>query len=344
MYDTLTLIFIYGALTVIMILIPLIPVGMAIKEKKDINPLRINFDYIKDPRAIAGQFKVLFKEDYDEKELIAGNTLTGKRFGKLTIIGEEFEHKEFTNLVCITERTTVPSNTHFDQELVAKKDLILSSGCHAKAIYAPEKLTLGEECCVSRWIDTKGRLTIKNKSQINIASSSSTIHLEPQVSFSRLYGFPIMTSSQFTYNHDLTVLLQTHEVAAQIEKNLLYLQKENHTMEEKENVFQSMVLAGKLHMKSEAKVFGDIKANDDVVLEKGCVVDGNIICEGDIIIGEGCFVTGDLFSRKSITIHKDTQIGTDTRTKSVIAKGKITLHEHIAIFNYILTDTRGYTV
>jgi len=344
MSESMNLLLIYGTLTAVMMLIPLIPVWKAVKEKKDINPLDVNLAYSKDPHAIAEHFIALFNNDYPEDALIAGRVLNGKRLGKLSVIASVFKKSRYKNLVCTIEEIVVPPNTRFDQELMAKKTISLSSGCHAKAIYAAEALTLGNDCCVSRWIDAKDTLIIKSGSQINIASCSEIMYLEPGIAFNRIYAHPILTSHEFNFNHDISVIWQRHEVASKIDENLLYIQKEKYRIEKDENIFQSIVLSGELLMEEGAKVFGDIKANGDVILKDKCVVDGNIISEGNIDIGEGCFVTGDLFSRKEIIIRKGTQIGTETHRKSVIAKGNIQLHEHVAVFNYILTDSRGFTV
>ena len=53
MQSSIMLIWFCLSIAFVMMLLPIIPVFMAIRDKKDINPLAVNLEYSKDPRAIA---------------------------------------------------------------------------------------------------------------------------------------------------------------------------------------------------------------------------------------------------------------------------------------------------
>ncbi len=334
----------YTTIVALMMLLPLLPAWMGIREKKDFKPLKINFNYAHDPRSNVKSFDRCFKDDFNEANIHDGALLKGKKLGDLKVLGSHFKEKVYPELIYVTQEATVPENTLFEQELISKENLTLSSGCHAKAIKAERKLTLGSKCCISRWVDAENSLHIGKSTHLNIASSLSSIYMEKEVTFSRLYGHPIITSSMLAYKKDLLFVYEEDPEEANIEKVLLYIQDTTYEIKENDTITQSIVLSGKLVMGAGAKILGDIKANDNVLIGDNCIVNGNIIAEGNITIGKNCFVSGNIFSRKNITVNSYTQVGTEKHTRSIVAKNKILLQAHVAVFNYIKTYEEGKVI
>jgi predicted acyltransferase (DUF342 family) len=334
----------YFTIVCVLIAIPLIPVIMAVREKKDYAPLPVNLEYTKDPRAIAKYFDQYFADSFAEDTLQAGDIPKSKKLGTLEVVGDTFNKSTYKNMVYLLSSVKIPKGLRFEREVISRNELEVGDGCYVRVIKAEKKLKLGRECCIVRWIDAEGPIIVGENSHINIAGSSSTIHLAKGVTFNRLYGLPILTSPNFDFKKNLQHIRDEHLDEAAIEENLLYLPNEEYKIKKDVKIFRSMVTQGDLLIESDVKIFGSIKTNGDIFLDENCFVDGNIIAEGDITIGKNCFITGNLFSRGRILISPYTQIGTSESTKSVIAQKEIHLAEHVAIFNYLLTDKSGKVV
>lgn len=335
------LIWLYAIGTIVLIVVPMIPVIQAVWDKEGYAPLPVNLKYTKDPRAIAKQFDRYFTDAYDIDVLEPGARIESDKLGTLEVLGPVFGKNVYREMVYLPHKSVVPPETKFEREVVARDEVAFGDHCYARVVKTGKKLILGEENCIVRWIDAEGAIYVGRNSHINIASTPSTMHLERGVTFHRLYAYPILTSHTFAFKKSLQHIRHEHLDEAMIDKNLLYISERIHTLSENSILFRSMVTQGDLKMERGAKVFGNIKVNGDVTLADDCFVDGNIIAEGSITVGENCFIAGDLFSRESIEIGSYSQVGTSEHTKSVVAKKRIRLAEHIAIFNYLLTDEVG---
>ena len=331
----------YAIGVIVLMIIPMIPVIQAVWDKEGYEPLPVNLKYTKDPRAIAKQFDQYFTDAYDISALEPGIHIKSDKLGTLEVIGPVFEKSVYKDMVYFPNKSVVPAGMKFEREVIARDEVIFGDHCYARVIKTGKKLILGNENCIIRWIDAEGAIYVGKNSHINIASTVSTMHLEKGVTFHRLYAYPILTSHTFAFKKNLQHIRDEHLNEAMIDKNLLYISEHTHTLLENSILFKSMVTQGNLKVERGAKVFGNIKVNGDITLAEDCFVDGNIIAEGSITIGQNCFVAGDLFARESIEIGSYSQIGTSAHTKSVVAKKRIKLAEHIAIFNYLLTDEGG---
>jgi len=340
--DMLLTLYILGVF--IMMVIPMVPVIQAVWDKNEYSPLPVNLAYTKDPRAIVKYFNQYFYESFGDTTLNPGKILKSQRLGKLEVIEAPLKKKVYKEMVYIVGKTTIPEGVKFEKGVVSDEELIFGEGCYSRVIRTTNKVTLGEKNCITRWIDSEGILVVGSNSHINIASSLSVIHLTTGVSFHRLYGYPILTSHTFSFNKNLQAVRKEHLDEAKIDENLLYIFDKQYRINAADTRFRSIVTQGDLILETGVKLFGNVKANGDVILKENCFVDGNIIAEGSIKIGKNCFVSGDLFSRNTITIDSYTQIGTQEHSKSVVAKKRISLSEHVAIFNYLLTDEVGEVI
>jgi len=326
---------------IILMLIPLAPVIYAVWDRKGYEPLPVNMKYTKDPRAIAKYFDQYFYNSFGDKVLKPGEILNSKKLGKLEVVEETFHRSLYKDMVYIVGKAKVPDRSRFEREVISRDELEFGNRCYARVIKSQKKLILGEENCIVRWIDSESTITVGRYSHINIASSMSTMHLEKGVSFRRLYGYPVLTSHAFSFRKNLEGIREEHIDKPSIDENLLYVPDKKYTLTKGTILFRSLVTQGHLIIEQNTKVFGNIKSNGDVEVGDNSFIDGNIIAEGSIKIGKNCFVVGNLFSRASIKIDSYTQIGTSEHPKSVISKKMITLAEHVAIFNYLLTDKTG---
>lgn len=328
----------------VMMFIPIIPVIMAIRDKKDVKPLSVNLEYSKDPRAIAKYFNQYFLESFNEKKLKENTTLESMKLGKLEVISDTFSKPVYDNMVYVLNEAVVPKGIVCKREIIARDNLTLLDNCTIRVIKAEKKLTIGKNCCVQRWIDVEGSMTIGENSNINISSCSSVMHLSKGVIFNRLFANPILSASTFKFQHNFKLHEEMLVKKSAIEDNLLYIQDKSHSIAENKIIFNSIVTQGTLLVDKHVKIYGSIKANKNVKIANNCFVLGNIISEGNISIGENCFIMGNLFSRNKISIGKYSQIGTSEHTKSVVAKKEISLAEHVTVFNYILTDKQGEVI
>lgn len=324
----------------LMLLLPFIPVIQAVRQKSEYAPLRVNLTYTKDPRAIAKAFLHYFQDAFGTEQLPEGKILESKKLGKLEVVGDSFDKRRYSTMVYIAKEATIPPKTSFKHEVISESPLVFGPRCRVRVIKTTKKLTLGRECCITRWIDVEGEMHVGEESYINIASCTSVMYLSSGVAFNRLWGFPVITARAFPFRKSLSEMREAHLDKAKIDENVFYAHKD-YVVEAGRTVYQPTLVHGALRIEAGAKIFGNIKVHGDVVVEEGCFVDGDIISERSITIGENCFVAGNLFSRESILIHSYSQIGTPEHTKSVVAKHGIRLASHVAVFNYLLTDGEG---
>ena len=332
----------YLAILFVMMFLPFIHIIIAIRGKKDVEPLHINLDYSKNPRYMAIPFEEYFYKTFPKEQLINGAILEDGRVGKVEVLKQEsLKNAKHYQMFYLLDDIVFPKRKKIKREIFAQKSIRLSHHSQVRAIKARGDVILGPHCKVQRWIDSDTNIIVGRHSCVNIIYAVGHLVMQPGSKFKRLYAHPVQSSHEIKYSLIRDVPERQELVHSDITDNLLYLTKKRETIANHTHISSSLVSQHHLILGDFVYVQGDIKSNGKLVIGKDCVVNGNIFSEEDIYISRHCFISGNIFSHKNIYICEGTQIGTQKHTKSIVTKGSIKIEKDVTVFSYILADEEG---
>ncbi len=323
----------------VLVIIPLIPTLLAIYKKEDTAPLAVDLGYTQNPRYLAEKFEDEYQSKKDdffktipiEKELTSSLVKENK--------GKEFIFYSEEN-IHINDVLSYPVHVVSEQNIEVEKASIFY------ALKAKGDITLNAGAEVLRWMDAGNKIELKNKSKVNTASAK-TIVLYPGVEYKKLYAssgikvFSLEGKDEFE-NKYVERHMKTKE---DIEEDTLYIKEKSYYINKGSIINQDVIGKGDISVGSKCKIFGTIKANNNLYVAKGTIIYGDLFAEKDIVIEEDCIVLGNIFSHTYVTVGKNTQVGQPKyHHKSLIATKGVTLSQGVVVHNYILTYGRGSVV
>jgi len=335
----------YLAIAFVMMFIPFIHIIIAIKGKKDVDPLPVNLDYSKDPRFMANRFEKYFFKAFEKTTLEVSHIYHDDKFGTVEVLNQQYNDKKYyKGMVYILDEIEIAQKSTISHEILSEASVTLLSNCKVRAIKSKHSITLHKNSQVQRWVDAGENVYVGKDSCLNIVCATKRIVLAQGTQFKRLYAHPIQSSHERKDPIHEPHWEKDEVTFSDIKDNVLYLSTKRPFIDQDTTVSQSIVSKYSLTLKKNVRIEGNVKSNANLHLDENCIIMGNLFSEGDISISENCFIMGNVFSHKNIYISKGSQIATATRTKSVIAKGIISIEEGVSIFSYVLADNYGEIV
>lgn len=280
-------------------------------------PMYIKRDVKRDPRYFGQSFSsmvehaVIDKEAHTIKLRNLESYIDGDSFRNYpTSVGEVI--LSFKNKFDLPENVEV-----LEKELYCREDVNISkSGVHCSAIYSGKNMILGNNTEIDKWVDSEGKLTIGNGSEIGVsATSGEKIHIMGNCGFKRLYAPEILFGKR---PRDPEVSFD--EIAT-----------EGHFSSKKT-----------LMISKNTQTVANVRGYKNVKIGSHSKIKGNIFAEGDIEIGDDCVIYGNIFTQASIKIGKRCIIGEKGQIRSLIARDNIIIEEDVIVYGYISCEKGGY--
>jgi predicted acyltransferase (DUF342 family) len=216
--------------------------------------------------------------------------------------------------------------------LFSINDLSVPEKCHLQDIIAEKNCLIKEGCTVFGVLDAGHTLEILSNVKLKReASAKKTLIIDPSVSFTSLWGHPILvTGSQIPPAQSHNPFCATGAIS---EKKLFITSKQ--TVIPKNCVINAdIIVKMDLLIAEGSMIEGNIKCYGTITILNNVTIRGNIISEKNISIATHCHIFGNIFSQKDIQIGSFTEIGVANEIKSVVAHGTLFLSPQVKIFGY----------
>ncbi len=319
----------------LMLFLPAIPMIQAIRNRKDVEPLGMDMDFVFNPRFQAIHFENLLKNAARDFNVIP------------------LEERLDTSMVPMLSRKPLLFRTKGDITVDGTIDskAILDAGGAIKfhpnarihALKSKEHISIGEESMVDLWIDSGAEVIVHKNARTNLITAK-TVKLYKGSSFKRIFAgtigfYPLNKEGENKIGEDIVHTKESLNVEAQA----LYLDK-NETIKADSSIHSDVIGRGDLRIEKGCSIYGSLKANGNLEIENNVHIYGNIFCDHDITIKHHCFVFGNIFSHTYIRIGHNTQIGKYAAPKSIIGIKGIEIAGGTFVHNYILTYGEGRVV
>lgn len=327
---------------VAMMFAPLIMGYISIDRSHD-HALPIRQDNAKNPRYFSMAFKVLVEaalQKYAGQGTVYLSKDENLSFAKDIPAGIE----QFDSLVVAEAPFRSKNIQYFSKEIYAKRGASIGPNCVVRAIASNAMLIFKEDCTVIRWADAEEGLYALSGCNLGIsASSASIIMLNINCSFNRLFAPEIHVATDFSKVKPGDSLSRLIGANKQIIRNT-DISKQLSSVSPDEIVDCSVISVGELSLYEGCTVYGDIKSNKSVRIQKGVRITGNVFAEGNIIVDEDVYIGGVMFSQENILLGPRCQVGRYGATKSIVARETIVLCEGSTVYGYVHCERGGCTV
>jgi len=345
MTNNFILLFEYIGIAFIMMFLPFIHIIIAIRGKKDVEPLHVNLNYSKNPRYMTEPFETYFYQSFPKEQLIDGNILEDKKVGRVEVVSQKtIAQAGYYEMFYLLDSVIFPKKSSIKREIFAQEDVTLQEYTRVRAIRSKGNIFLHDNCKIQRWLDADKNIIVGKNICLNIVYANGYIRLEKGTKFKRLYGHPIQTSHKIQYSLLQITKENREQLHSNIRDNLLYINDKEAFIEKDKHIQRSVISQHNLTLGNNIYINGDIKSNGKLYVGEKCIINGNLFAEEDIYISKKCFISGNVFSHKNIYICEGTQIATEKHTKSVVTKGTVKIEKNVTIFSYVLADEEGEIV
>ena len=233
----------------------------------------------------------------------------------------------------------------YKREIYSEGDAMFSYGpLSLRALYSRERVVLGNEISVERWVDAEKTLAVYDSCDLGIsATAGRVLSVGKNCRFTRLYA-PVIYLGQYP-DRLKNPMDDKDEGILKLPVRRKWKRINNITWEyagPKKRVEFTVVSRQDVKLLEGVILQGDIRSNGCVRICDGAVVLGSVIAEGNIDIGSDALILGHVFTQGSIRIGERCVFGQQGGITSVIARGDISIGEGCMAFGYISCEGEGY--
>lgn len=325
-----------------MMFAPLIMGYISLDRKHD-HTLPIRQENTKNPRYFSQAFKALVEAAL--QKYAGQGTVYLSRDENLCFAKDIPVNIEQFDCLVVAEDPFRSNNVQFfSKEIYAKSGASIGPDCVVRAIASNAMLIFKEGCSVIRWADAEEGLYAQRGCNLGIsASSASIIMLSIDCSFNRLFAPEIYVSADLSKAKpvsSLSRLVNTNRPMAPNTSASLELD----SVAPDDVVDCSIISRAGLSLYESCTVYGDVKSNKDICIQKGVTVTGNVFAEGNVVIEEDVYIGGVVFSQESVFLGPRCEVGRYGVTKSIVARESVILCEGSTVYGYVHCERGGCTV
>lgn len=337
----------------LMVALPLVPSFIELRRKSDALPLDVIQQYSGEIRHFANSFRAYIKglEPTIEQCVASGTTATGSLPD-----GEEFVvlgRNDESLMLALRQRDAVhpavmvagadlitPAETTFSKDIYVGGHFRGGDNNTYRAILGEKDVHLGGSSRVMRWVHAVGELTMDLGCRLHgRISSDSLIRLDANCSFVRLNAPRIEVA-----NAPLSTVVSPSIPASGSWKTPgRFFHDGDFEVHAREVITSDMVIRGKLHIRSGARICGSVKSDQDMVLEDGVSVEGSLISARRMRIGPRCAIHGPVIAESELAIATGARCGTQEHPTTVSAP-RIEVEEGVVVFGTLWAREQGQVV
>lgn len=340
----------------LMLLLPLVPALLELRRKSDALPLNVIQQHAGEIRHFANSFRAYIKQLQPTLQqcVVSGTNASGAMPD-----GEEYVVLGRTDqplLVALRQRDAirpvviaagtdmvVPPKATFSKDIYAGARFRGGEKNNYRAILGEAEVHLGCSSCVTRWVHAVGEFTAGLGCRLyGRVSSDAVIRLHADCNFLRLNA-PRIEIGQVAGNVNPTPTNATLSTNLGTGPSRRFLHDGDFEIHAGEVVRGNLVIRGKLHIRSGARVCGSVKSCDDMVVENGVSVEGSLISAQRMRIGPDCAVHGPVIAEHGLAIASGTRCGSPQNPTTVSAP-RIEIEQGVVVFGTLWAREYGQVV
>jgi len=333
--------------------VPLIPSLWELHRKSDAAALSVVQQHTGEIRYFADSFRgyiqslaPLLKECGRSGRMVAGTMMDGTDYVVLGCRGEALrlpvssKEQDFQVLIAASGDLVVPPNTAFSKDMYVRGRLLGGTDNTYRAILGERDLRLGDRSSVLRWVHAVGDFHAGTDCRLyGRVSAEGAIRLGTGCRFSRLHAPSIEIGQAPRLDHPSPVDSQSLAAGDEGARVL-----HDGNFEIPPGPFgRSLVVRGRLHIRSGARVYGNVKSWKDAVVEAGVWVKGSLVSARNLVIGPNCRIDGPAIAERQIFISTGTQVG-EAEHLTTVSAPKIEVAEGVRICGSLWAREHGQAV
>jgi predicted acyltransferase (DUF342 family) len=340
----------------VMLLLPLAPAFVELRRKSDALPLNVIQQHAGEIRHFAQSFRTYIK-DLDpllQQCVASGTNASGvlPHGDEYVVLGRADEallvalaQSDATRPVVIVAGTDliVPPEATFSKDIYAAGRFLGGEGNNYRAILGERDVRLGDSSSVMRWVHAVGDFAASRGCKLyGRVSSDSAIQLHTDCNFLRLNA-PRIEIGDATIATETTPANATPPANIVTEMPSRLFHDGDFEIPAGDVVRGNLVVRGRLHIGSGARVCGSVKSNKDMVVEEGVSVEGSLVSVRQMRIGPHCAVHGPVIAEHGLAIAKGTRCGSAENPTTVSAP-HIEVEEGVVVFGTLWARESGQVV
>jgi hypothetical protein len=335
----------------LMFVLPLIPALLELRRKSDALPLRVVQQNAGEIRYFSDSFRAYIKglEPIMQGCVAAGTTATGslpdgEEYVVLGRVDEPLvlalQQRDATHLVMGADVDLIlPAEARFSKDVYAGGQFVGGVKNNFRAILGEKNVHLGPDSRVLRWVHAVGEFTADLGCKLDgRISSDSLIRLRSDCTFRRLNA-PRIESGRIAVNAEMPPQPNPAHVA--MPPRFLY--DGDFEVQAGQVIVGDILIRGKLHIGSGARIRGSVKSVDDAVVADGVAIEGSLISAQKMRIGPGCAIHGPVIAERELAIATGARCGTLEHPTTVSAP-RIEVEEGVAVFGTLWAREHGQVI
>lgn len=330
----------FFALLLGLVVLPLVPGLLEIRNRTDVRPLRVVRAADVDVRHFARSFRDWLRGRLDRE--LAACAATGIPGGGLLDDGLSYEllppggapklsgttkgPAVCRGLVAGSGALRLPPAAMFPHEVYADGEIEGGEWNVYRAVLAEGDLRLGGGSWTLRWAHAGGSLLARPGCRLHgRASAERALRLEVGCHFERLHAPTIAFAAPLALAHPpaAPTPLAESEVKRPLEVAAgRWLVRGDWEVPAGRLVPASLVVTGRLRIGAGARIAGGVKSHRDLILEEGVVVDGGLVSGRHLRVGRGCRIHGPAIAEGDAYLGAGSRIGT-TGQPTTLSAGRL---------------------
>jgi cytoskeletal protein CcmA (bactofilin family) len=325
--------------------LPFQPALRELREKRDVEPVRVEGDSEVDVRYFARGYRSFLQENFADVMARCRAERRGRR-GRLAdetsyvVLDGEMEQEppdvtreaSYPHLIVSCGMLRLPSRTVFPLELYAESGVAGGETSVYRAILAGEDIQLARGTISLRWLHAGGSIRVDGESRLHgRVSADREIQLAPSTGFERLHAPRILFGREAGFGEaafwsgpeaepkrsplDSKEVKHLVQVAAG-----RWLVKGRLRIPPERSVQADLVATEDADIGERAHILGSVKTHKDVVVRGGAVVDGSVVSGRDLYLEAGCRIRGPVLAEGAIVLGPGCEIGSEREPTTVSAR------------------------
>lgn len=292
--------------------------------------LVVKSENLRDPRYFSKAFGAMMEralKTYDGSGVI--------RLSKPEVLAiPPLSDEETVEAVVLAQKSFAPTGPRvFQKEIYCQSDARIPEGTRLRAITCNGELTFMQNCDLGRWADGVVSMTVMEGCHLGIsASSANRLVIAAGCTFRRLYAPEIQIGEAGPIQNP-----PEPDVCTDVRQDVT-------EVPDLERLEGDVICVKNFMVGERAEITGSLKTRKHAHIKSGARIMGNLIADGNIVLERNVFVGGIVFSQSWIYIGPDCQIGRAGRIKSVVARDGIVLAEGARVFGYVSGEHDGSTI
>ena len=252
--------------------------------------------------------------------------------------------RRLRSLVLAAGHLDIPGELICDREIFAEGRINIGHNAIVKAVLSHRDIAIGPRARVTRWVRSDRRLDVAEGASLKglasagielaIARRTRFEHLDaPRIVFGRQADSPVQSSLA----DDFARYTPPSRHGEQLGNGRNLSVPPGHTVK------GDLIVSGKLHIGEGCRVFGQLRADKGITIERDVVIEGSVYADGPISTGSDCVISGPIVSRSTLNLGPGCQVG-KPEAPSTLAAETLLISESCVAYGTARASRRGEVI